>query len=200
MALIHIYTDGACSGNPGPGGWAAILICGEMTKRISGGYRRTTNNRMELTAIREALACLKQSGSDVIIHTDSKIIVDPFMSGNAEQGIKKGTIANIDIWKDIMVLASRHNVTMEWVKGHDSNELNNECDTMAVHASHNDNKNIDAFYEEQERKENQPSIHESEQMSKEIFSLLSKNFGEDETGRLDAILSKNNLIIVSKLF
>lgn len=200
MATIHIYTDGACSGNPGPGGWAAILICGEITKRISGGYRRTTNNRMELMAVKEALACLKQPGSDVLIHSDSQIVVKPFMSGNAERRVKNGSQTNIDIWKDILTLASRHNVTMEWVKGHDSNELNNECDAMAVDASHNDNKNVDTFYEEQEKKEAEAPLFSSEQMSGEIFTLLCMNFGEDATRHLDAILSNSNLMIVPKPF
>lgn len=133
MAEITIYTDGACKGNPGRGGWCAILICGDYSRTISGGFRRTTNNRMELTAVAEALRAVRRPASRIRIVSDSKsVFVEPFNSGKAAQRVKSGTQTNLDIWREILRLASLHSVTVEWTRGHDGNEYNEICDKIAV--------------------------------------------------------------------
>lgn len=137
MPKVIIYTDGACSGNPGPGGWAAVLISGENRKEISGGNKNTTNNIMELTAICEALKALKQK-CDVELYSDSAYCVNGFNQGWIYNWIKKGwktadgsDVKNKEIWQEIYDLTKKHNVKFIKVKGHSNVELNNRCDELA---------------------------------------------------------------------
>jgi ribonuclease HI len=141
--LIHvdIYTDGACSGNPGPGGWGSILICRGVEKEISGGEKLTTNNRMELTAAIAALKCLKKP-CDVTLYSDSAYLVNGFNAGwivswkrNGWKNSSKQTVSNIDLWQEIDALASVHRVTWVKVRGHADNVYNNRCDALAVAAT-----------------------------------------------------------------
>ncbi len=136
MKAVTIYTDGACSGNPGPGGWAAILSYKGVEKEISGGERETTNNRMELTAVIRALELLKESCA-VDVYTDSQYVSKAITEGwlkkwKAAGFTKKGGLKNAEMWKTLDGLLSRHQVTFHWVKGHAENEFNNRCDQLAV--------------------------------------------------------------------
>ena len=130
---VTIYTDGACSGNPGRGGWCAILVAGNKEKVISGGAYLTTNNHMELTAVVSGLDELKYP-CDVTIVSDSKYVCDAFNQHWIDNWIKKDTVGdrpNGDLWKELLVLTTMHNVTFEWVKGHDGHPYNERCDTIA---------------------------------------------------------------------
>ena len=138
MKTITIYTDGACSGNPGPGGWGAILEWQGHQKELSGGEAQTTNNRMELTAVLTALAILKEP-CIVELYSDSKYVVDASEKGWLYGWQKKGWIKadktpvlNVDLWQQLLPLLARHDVRLHWVKGHAENEHNNRCDQMAV--------------------------------------------------------------------
>ena len=138
MKTVTIYTDGACSGNPGPGGWGAILRYKETEKELSGGAADTTNNRMELTAVIEALALLKES-CVVELYSDSKYVIDGLSKGWAKGWQKRGWIKtdkkpalNPDLWERLLALTDRHEMHYHWVKGHAENEKNNRCDQMAV--------------------------------------------------------------------
>ena len=140
MKLVEIYTDGACSGNPGPGGGGAILRYGAHEKELSGGEAMTTNNRMELTAVIAALEALKESCA-VELWSDSKYVVDALSLGWAEKwranGWKKPdkkTALNPDLWEKLLTLAAEHEMHYHWVKGHADNEYNNRCDALAVAA------------------------------------------------------------------
>jgi ribonuclease HI len=135
---ISIYTDGACSGNPGPGGWGAILVFGNIEKELSGGEKETTNNRMELTAVISALEALKQP-CVVKLYSDSKYIVDAVELGWAKswqaRGWKKADnneAKNTDLWERLLSLLKTHKVKFFWVKGHADNEYNLRCDSLAV--------------------------------------------------------------------
>ena len=136
---IIIYTDGAAFGNPGPGGWAAVMKYGSHRKTFSGGFYRTTNNRMELKAVIEALKKIKNDGYPVIIYSDSKYIVNAVNEGwvfNWEQkGFKKRK--NPDLWKEFLNYYRKHNVRLEWVKGHEGVEENEVCDNLAKKAAEN---------------------------------------------------------------
>ena len=138
MKTITIYTDGACSGNPGPGGWGAILEWQGHQKELSGGEAQTTNNRMELTAVLTALAILKEP-CIVELYSDSKYVVDAIEKGWLYGWQKKGWIKadkkpvlNVDLWQQLLPLLARHDVRLHWVKGHAENEKNNRCDQLAV--------------------------------------------------------------------
>jgi ribonuclease HI len=140
MTDVTIYTDGACSGNPGPGGWAAIIIADDKSDRITGGEPHTTNNRMELTAALEALKALDEA-SNVTLHTDSAYLSNAFNQGwldswqeNDWQTASNDDVKNQQLWKDLLDQADRHNVEWVWVKGHADNELNNMADELAVAA------------------------------------------------------------------
>ena len=137
MKTVTIYTDGACSGNPGPGGWGAILEWQGHEKELSGGEAQTTNNRMELTAVLTALSLLKEPCT-VELYSDSKYVVDAIDKGWLYGWQKKGWIKadkkpvlNVDLWQ-LLPLLARHNVRLHWVKGHAENEKNNRCDQLAV--------------------------------------------------------------------
>ncbi len=136
--LVTIYTDGACSGNPGPGGWGVILSYKGHKKELSGGERQTTNNRMELTAVIEGLSALTRP-CRVNVVTDSKYVVDAITLGWARkwraQGWmrnKKEKALNPDLWEALLNLLDRHEVTFTWVKGHAGHPENERCDELAV--------------------------------------------------------------------
>ena len=138
MKQIEIYTDGACSGNPGPGGWGAVLRYNGREKEISGGEAQTTNNRMELTAVIAALECLKEPCT-VELYSDSKYVIDALSKGWAVSWRKKGWIKsdkkpalNVDLWEKLLKLTEAHEMHYHWVKGHADNEYNNRCDALAV--------------------------------------------------------------------
>ena len=138
MKTVTIYTDGACSGNPGPGGWGAILRYKDTEKELSGGAADTTNNRMELTAVIEALDILKEP-CVVELYSDSKYVIDGLSKGWAKGWQKRGRIKsdkkpalNPDLWERLLALTDRHEMRYHWVKGHAENEKNNRCDQMAV--------------------------------------------------------------------
>lgn len=132
-----IYTDGACSGNPGPGGYGAILFFGEHRKEINGGERNSTNNRMEILAVIKALELLKEP-CQVKVYSDSAYVVNCFQQGwihgwmrNGWKNSKKQPVENQDLWKQLWELMQRHNVEYVKVKGHSDNEFNNRCDELA---------------------------------------------------------------------
>ncbi|MEX2494958.1 MAG: ribonuclease HI [Woeseia sp.] len=135
-ARVDIYTDGACRGNPGPGGWGAVLVAGEHRKTLYGGEAHTTNNRMELTAAIEALRALKGRQS-VVLHTDSKYVMDGISSwlpGWKKRGWKtaaKKPVRNQDLWMALDDMAAKHDVTWKWVKGHSGHAGNDEADALA---------------------------------------------------------------------
>ena len=138
MKTVTIYTDGACSGNPGPGGWGAILEYMGHEKELSGGERNTTNNRMELTAVIRALQALKEPCT-VELYSDSKYVIDALEKGWATGWRKRGWIKadkkpalNPDLWELLLSLVEKHDVRYHWVKGHASNPKNNRCDELAV--------------------------------------------------------------------
>ncbi|WP_028776853.1 ribonuclease HI [Shimazuella kribbensis] len=130
MKEVTIYTDGACSGNPGPGGWAAILIHGERTKEISGGEVQTTNNRMELMAVIQSLKILKQT-CKVKVCSDSAYIVNCFREKWYVKWERSGFKKNEDLWIQLLTLYRKHRVDFVKVKGHSNVELNNRCDELA---------------------------------------------------------------------
>lgn len=140
MDEVTIYTDGACSGNPGPGGWGAILMLGENRKEISGGSENTTNNIMELTAVIEALKILKRP-CKVNIYSDSAYVVNAFLQKWIYGWMKKGwktaggdPVKNKELWQELLELTTTHKVTFHKVKGHSDNEFNNRCDELARNA------------------------------------------------------------------
>ena len=134
---VIIYTDGACSGNPGPGGWGAILMYKDAKKEISGGMKNTTNNIMEITAVIEALKCLKVE-SNVQVYSDSAYTVNAFKQGwiynwmrNGWKTANKESVKNKELWQELYALTKKHKVEFIKVKGHADNEFNNRCDEMA---------------------------------------------------------------------
>ena len=138
MKTVTIYTDGACSGNPGPGGWGAILEFNGVEKELSGGEANTTNNRMELNGVIRALQALKEP-CIVELYSDSKYVIDALEKGWAVSWRSKGWIKsdkkpalNPDLWEILLDLCQVHRVNTHWVKGHASNPKNNRCDELAV--------------------------------------------------------------------
>lgn len=138
LTPVVIYTDGACSGNPGPGGWGAILMAGGKSKELSGGEAHTTNNRMELMAVIKALEALNRP-CHADIYSDSAYVVNAFNQNwianwqrNNWKNSAKAEVANVDLWKTLLALTSTHEVVFHKVKGHADNEYNNRCDQLAV--------------------------------------------------------------------
>lgn len=138
MKEVTIYTDGACSGNPGPGGWGAVLCYKGTEKELSGGEAMTTNNRMELTAAVSALKALKEP-CRVYLYSDSKYLVDSLMKGWVIAWEKRGWVKadkkpalNADLWQELLRLDKVHEITYHWVKGHADDDYNNRCDELAV--------------------------------------------------------------------
>jgi len=137
---VIIYTDGACSGNPGPGGWGAVMMYGPLTREISGYAPATTNNRMELSAAIEALQALKEP-CQVDLYSDSSYLVNAINNGwlkrwtlNNWQTAAKKSVENIDLWQKILKLLTLHSINFHKVKGHSDNPYNNRCDTLAREA------------------------------------------------------------------
>ena len=141
MKTVTLYTDGACSGNPGPGGWGAILEYMGTEKELSGGEESTTNNRMELTAVIEGLKALKEPCT-VELYSDSKYVIDGLQKGWAVSWRKNGwrkadkkPALNPDLWETLLELTEKHTMHYHWVKGHADNPKNNRCDELAVEQS-----------------------------------------------------------------
>lgn len=138
MKTVTIYTDGACSGNPGPGGWGAVLLYGEHRRELSGGEPQTTNNRMELTAVIRALSLLKEP-CVVELWSDSRYVIDGLQKGWAKGWQKRGWVKsdkkpalNPDLWEQLLKLTGFHTLHYHWVKGHADTAENNRCDELAV--------------------------------------------------------------------
>lgn len=138
MKQVTLYTDGACRGNPGRGGWGAVLVYGKYEKEMSGGAPETTNNRMELTAAIEGLRALKEP-CDVALYSDSKYLVDAFnlhwIEDWEKRNFREGTkdeVKNPDLWKELIALTKIHRVQFFWVKGHNGHDYNERCDALAT--------------------------------------------------------------------
>lgn len=150
--MVKIYTDGASRGNPGPGGFGTILKFGKHEKELSGGFRKTTNNRMELMAVVAGLEALTKEGLDVTIYSDSKYVVDAIEKKWIYGWMKKAFQGkkNQDLWMRLMRAYSKHKVHFVWVKGHAGHAENERCDQLAVEAAESGNLEIDLFYEQEE--------------------------------------------------
>ena len=150
MDKILIYTDGSSRGNPGPGGYGAILIWGDKVKELAEAYRKTTNNRMELLAVIKAISKLKTDTLPVHIYTDSKYVVDSVEKKWLDNWIKtdfKGGKKNRDLWTEYHTISKKFKIKFHWVKGHADNPYNNRCDELATIAADNGPWNIDIVYE-----------------------------------------------------
>ena len=154
MKHVTIYTDGACIRNPGPGGYAAILQYNEHSRELTGGFRRTTNNRMELTAAIRALDTLKRP-CVVTLFSDSEYVVNGIARGWARRWREKGwrrpageIVPNWDLWRQLLELCTIHQVTLRWVRGHAGHEHNERCDRLAVAAAAGPSLAVDAGYEQ----------------------------------------------------
>ena len=151
MNAIKIYTDGAARGNPGPGGYGVLLLSGQHKKELSGGFRYTTNNRMELLAVIEGLRAIKKNELPVTIYSDSQYVVNAISKGWLNTWIKtnfKGDKKNPDLWKIFYELSKQFVINMVWVKGHADNAYNNRCDELATSAADVKNLAVDEWYEE----------------------------------------------------
>lgn len=146
---IQMYTDGAASGNPGPGGYGLILISGPHRKEVSEGFRLTTNNRMELLSVIIGLELLKVSGCQVDVYSDSKYVVDAIEKKWIDGWIRRGwkNVKNPDLWKRYLMAAKNHQVKFHWIRGHNGHPMNERCDELAVAASHGRNLPPDTWYE-----------------------------------------------------
>lgn len=132
--VIHLFTDGSSSGNPGPGGWGAILKCGNLCKELSGGEEMTTNNRMELTAVIEGLEAIKWENANVVVTSDSKYVVDAVTKGWLNTWLRTGFKGkkNPDLWVRFNEIYHKHHVSFIWVKGHAGHPENERCDELAT--------------------------------------------------------------------
>ncbi len=152
---VVLYTDGAARGNPGKGGYGAVLLYGKYSKEISGGFRLTTNNRMELMAVKAGLEALTKSDLTVDIFTDSKYVMDAFEKkwiwGWQKKGFKN--IKNPDLWRSLLALYSKHIIKFIWVKGHSGNPMNERCDVLATEAADGGGLKIDHEYERSVRED-----------------------------------------------
>ena len=153
MKRVTLHTDGACSGNPGPGGYGAVLQFGQHRRELSGGFTQTTNNRMEMLAVIVGLEALTEP-SEVTVYSDSRYIVDAVNKGWAERWRsngwhrnKKEKAVNSDLWERLLEILRGHDVEFEWVKGHAGNPGNERADALAVAASRQDYLSIDEAYE-----------------------------------------------------
>ena len=150
MDKIIIYTDGSARGNPGPGGFGAILIWGDKVKEIAEAYRYTTNNRMELLAVIKAISILKTKQLPILVYTDSKYVVESVEKKWLDNWIKtdfKGGKKNKDLWLAFYELSKVYKVKFHWVKGHADNPYNNRCDELATMAADSGPWEVDTFYE-----------------------------------------------------
>lgn len=153
---IQIYTDGAARGNPGPGGYGAVLIYGPHRMELSKGYRLTTNNRMELLAVIESLKKIKMLNMDIVVYTDSKYVADAVEKGWLKNWIRIGfkDKKNADLWKQYATLAKDHKIRFQWVKGHNGHPLNERCDQLATTAADGRNLLVDTVFEKTYYNEN----------------------------------------------
>lgn len=153
MENIVLYTDGSSRGNPGPGGYGAILMYGPHRKELSQGYRLTTNNRMELLAVIEGLKALKKNHLPITIYSDSQYVVNAVQKGWLNTWIKtnfKGGKKNADLWKEYYQLAKGFTINFVWVRGHADNPYNNRCDELATTAADSKNWLVDEGYEREQ--------------------------------------------------
>lgn len=152
---ITIYTDGAASGNPGPGGLGVVLLAGPYRKELMAGFRLTTNNRMELLAVIIGLEALKNTGEEVTIYSDSRYVVDAVEKGWLFGWEKKGFKGkkNPDLWQRFLNVYRKHRICFIWVKGHAEVPENERCDQLAVQAYKSENLQVDFYYESEGRKE-----------------------------------------------
>ena len=151
MSTIHIYTDGAARGNPGPGGYGVVMIFNNIKKELSKGFRYTTNNRMELMAVIAALEALKKEKLNLVIFSDSSYVVKAVNEKWLDKWIRtdfKGGKKNADLWKRYHQLSLNHLLTFKWVKGHADNIFNNRCDILATEAADGGDLLVDTGYEE----------------------------------------------------
>jgi len=150
---ITVYTDGSSRGNPGPGGYGVVLIWGSIKKELSKGYRRTTNNRMELMAVIAALEALKKNNQHLLVYSDSNYVVKAIEEGWLKNWIRtdfKGGKKNKDLWMRFYELSKKHKIKFVWVKGHASNPHNNRCDILATNAADSYDLLIDEEYEKEQ--------------------------------------------------
>lgn len=161
---VTIFTDGACTGNPGPGGYAAILVCGTVRKEVSGGRRLTTNNRMEIMAAIAALESLTRT-CDVTVYSDSRYLVDAIELGwaakwqaNGWKRNRKEYAVNTDLWGRLLALCAIHSVRFAWVRGHDGHAENERCDELAVAATKDPAAPADAGYETTQNEKSRQAV------------------------------------------
>ena len=150
--VIFLYTDGAASGNPGPGGYGVVLKCAGLVKEMSGGFELTTNNRMELLAVIKGLEAIRWEEATVEVWSDSQYVVKALTEGWLENWIRKGfkKVKNPDLWQRFIPLYRKHHVTFHWIKGHAGHPENERCDRLAVEAYHGSGLPKDEGYELQE--------------------------------------------------
>jgi len=154
---ITLYADGACSPNPGKGGYGVILVCDGVRRELSGGFRKTTNNRMELFSVIAGLTSFEQDNLLVTVYSDSKYVVDMYMGGYARRwkanGWRRGRdpALNSDLWDTLLGLCDKHRVDFRWVRGHSEHPENTRCDELAVQARQSDNLPADEFFESLEK-------------------------------------------------
>ena len=151
---VELHTDGACSGNPGPGGWGALLRYGKKEKELSGGYRLTTNNRMELMACIVALQQIKKSSKKLVLFSDSSYVVNGISKGWVKKWrtcgwlkSDKKPVINQDLWEKLYLLQERLDIEFRWVKGHAGNPLNERCDQLAVQSARGSDLPVDVGYQ-----------------------------------------------------
>jgi ribonuclease HI len=151
--MIKIYTDGAAKGNPGNGGYGAILEFQGKRKELSEGFRMTTNNRMELLAVIKALESIKKPGWEVLVFSDSKYVVDSVEKGWLNGWVKKNfkDKKNVDLWKRYIEAAKVHKVRFQWVKGHAGHPENERCDELAVQAAESRDLQVDVVFEQEQK-------------------------------------------------
>ena len=154
VRVVEIYTDGSARGNPGPGGYGAILRYAGHEKELSGGFRLTTNNRMELLAVIEGLRALKKDGLHIIITSDSKYVVDAVEKRWVFNWVKTGFKGkkNKDLWLKFLELYRRHRIQFRWIKGHNEHPENERCDVLATSAADSKNLAVDEGYEDSVKK------------------------------------------------
>lgn len=151
MSVVELYTDGSSRGNPGPGGYGAILKYGKHEKELSGGFRKTTNNRMELLAVIKGLEALTREGLTVHIYSDSKYVVESvekrWVWGWQKKNFKDKK--NADLWRQYLAIHSKFNIKFHWIKGHNDHPYNERCDQLATAAADSKNLLIDVVYEQE---------------------------------------------------
>ena len=153
---IIIFTDGAALGNPGPGGYGAVLMFGPHRRELSEGFRLTTNNRMELLAVIQALSVIHDKSHEIHIYTDSKYVCDAIEKKWIDGWVKKGfaKVKNPDLWRQFHQIRQQYKLKFHWVKGHSGITENERCDVLATTAAKNNPTSIDAFYENQSKSDN----------------------------------------------